>query len=112
MNGKPPKFTSPWKTTPSPQFDAKPIYRKEFAPPTPMRPQCEINATSKPPQSLYKARTKPHQSRSGTFVPGLAASGADNRKRRRPRRFAQGQFMKRKETGAGTALSPVDLPSN
>jgi hypothetical protein len=33
MNGKPPKFTSPWKTTPSPQFDAKPIYRKEFAPP-------------------------------------------------------------------------------
>src|ERR1035438_8851040 len=34
MNGKPPKFTSPWKTTPSPQFDAKPIYRKEFAPPT------------------------------------------------------------------------------
>jgi hypothetical protein len=35
MNGKPPKFTSPWKTTPSPQFDAKPIYRKEFAPPFP-----------------------------------------------------------------------------
>jgi hypothetical protein len=33
MNGKPPKFTSTWKTIPNPQFDAKGIYRKELAPP-------------------------------------------------------------------------------
>jgi hypothetical protein len=35
MNGKPPKFTSTWKTIPNPQFDAKGIYRKELAPPPP-----------------------------------------------------------------------------
>jgi hypothetical protein len=33
MNGKLPKFTSTWKTIPSPQFDAQPIYRKKLAPP-------------------------------------------------------------------------------
>src|ERR1039458_8356216 len=32
-NGKPPKFTSTWKTVPSPQFDATRFYRKKFAPP-------------------------------------------------------------------------------
>jgi HEPN domain-containing protein len=32
-NGKPPKFTSTWKTIPSPQFDARRIYRKKVAPP-------------------------------------------------------------------------------
>src|ERR1035437_8463244 len=48
MNGKPPKFTSPWKTIPSPQFDAQRIYRTKLAPPpkaTLMRPQCDPKAT-------------------------------------------------------------------
>src|ERR1035438_2596765 len=46
-NGKPPKFTSPWKTIPSPQFDAKAIYRKKLAPPivtTPSQPHSNSRA--------------------------------------------------------------------
>src|ERR1035437_6528369 len=58
MNGKPPKFTSPWKTTPSPQFDAQRIYRTKLAPPTDSQPK----ATPNPHQSHTKAIPKPYQS--------------------------------------------------
>ena len=48
MNGKPPKFTSTWKTIPNPQFDAKGIYRKELAPPPFMRHYLTFRTRSIP----------------------------------------------------------------
>src|ERR1035441_10893289 len=62
MNGKPPKFTSTWKTIPTPQFDAKGIYRKELAPPH----QGHTKATPKPHQSHTKATPKPTRSEEHT----------------------------------------------